>query len=413
VSPARVVNIADLRALAHRRLPRLLVEFLEGGAEEHVTVRANRDAFESIGFAPRTLVDVSRRSQKTALLGGHFDCPFGIAPVGAAALYWREADIALARAARSANVPFVLSAHSFVSLERVVHAAGAPPWSQLYLCKEREATARAVKRAFDAGCEVLVLTTDVPVGGNREYNERNGFGIPLRLNARNLLDGLAHFRWLSSVVAPILLGCSSLEPLPEWGTRRDAATWDDLAWLRERWPRKLLVKGILSIEDAQLAAQHGADGIVVSNHGGRQLDGAPSALEMLPQIAAAAGSRLAVLVDGGFRRGSDIVKALALGADMVLLGRAAMYGVAALGEPGAHLALQILRSEVDRVLALLGCPSPAQLDARYLRFRAGLAAGPSAAPLHLQSASHGNTRDRSGRPYRLRAGARARRATRE
>ena len=361
-----VRNIAELRAAAHRRLPRVVFDYVEGGAEDEVTLRANRAAFEAIRFAPRTLVDVSRRSLKTRLFGRDFDCPFGIAPIGAAGLCWHEAEIALARAARTANVPCVLSTHSCVPLERVAAEAGSAPWFQLYMPRDRGAAGELVARALEADCEALVLTTDVPVGGNREYNERNGFGMPMRLGLRTVLDGLAHPRWLASVYARSRFGA-----LRGWGERRDAMDWNELAWLRSAWPRKLLVKGILGAQDARLAASHGADGIVVSNHGGRQLDGAPATMEVLPHIVAAVGEDIAVLVDGGFRRGADIVKALALGARMVLVGRPALYGVAADGERGARCALQILRSEVDRVLALLGCTSVAELGPQWLRLPPG------------------------------------------
>ena len=366
MNPRRARNIEDLRRAARRRLPRMVYEYVEGGAEEGVTLRANREAFEAIGFAPRTLVDVSRRNQKTSVLGLEFDAPFGIAPLGAAGICWHEAELALARAAHRANQPFILSTHSFVPLERVAREAGRPPWFQLYMPKDRAVAMPLVRRALDAGCEALVLTVDVPVGGNREHDLRNGFGVPLRLRARTLIDGLTHPRWLAGVYFRSLLR----REIRDWGLRRDRADWADLAWLRDTWPRKLVVKGILTVEDAQLAAQHGADAIVVSNHGGRQLDGAVAALEVLPQIAAAVGERLAVLVDGGFRRGADIVKAIALGADLVLVGRAALYGVAAAGEAGARRALQILGSEVDRVLALLGCNSLAELGPQHLRAQA-------------------------------------------
>jgi (S)-mandelate dehydrogenase len=355
-------NIAELRALAQRRLPRTVFDYVEGGAEDELTLRANRAAFEAIRFAPRTLVDVSRRSLATRLFGRDFDCPFGIAPLGAAGLCWHQAEVALARAARGANAPFVLSTHSCVPLESVSRETGAAPWFQLYMPRERAAAAELLSRAREAGCDTVVLTTDVPVGGNREYNERNGFGIPLRLGMRTLLDGLAHPRWLAGVYAR-----GRFAGMPHWRERRDASSWEDLAWLRGAWPGKLIVKGILGAQDARLAASHGADGLVVSNHGGRQLDGAPATLEVLPHVVAAVGDQVAVLVDGGFRRGADIVKALALGARMVLVGRAALYGVAAGGEAGARRALQILRSEVDRVLALLGCTAIGELGPRHLR----------------------------------------------
>jgi isopentenyl diphosphate isomerase/L-lactate dehydrogenase-like FMN-dependent dehydrogenase len=363
VKPARAHNIDDLRAAARRRLPRVVFDYLEGGAEDHVSARANRESFEALGFAPRTLVDVSRRTLQTTVLGIRFDAPFGVSPIGAAGLFWHHAEVAMARAARAARLPFVLSTHSFSPLERVAWESGGPPWFQLYMPKERAAAEALLKRAHDTGCEVLVLTTDVPVGGNREYNERNGFGVPLRLGARAIADVLAHPRWLAGVYFRSLWRRS----LPYWGERRDRADWQDFAWLRRHWPRKLVVKGILGVEDARLALEHGADGICISNHGGRQLDGAPAPLAVLPEIAAAVGAQTTIIIDGGVRRGADIVKALALGADLVLVGRAALYGVAAAGERGASRALQILASEVDRVFALLGCNSVDELGPAFLR----------------------------------------------
>jgi isopentenyl diphosphate isomerase/L-lactate dehydrogenase-like FMN-dependent dehydrogenase len=366
VSVGRARNIADLRRLARARLPRVIRDYVEGGAEDHLTLRANREALEVIRFAPRALVDVSRRSLETTLFGRRYDAPFGIAPIGAAGLVWHDAEIALARAAHDANLPAVLSTHSLVPLVRVAREAGGAPWFQLYMPNNRIDAANLVALARDTGCEALVLTVDVPVGGNREYNERNGFCVPPRFGPRLLLDGLLHPRWLASVYLRRDSGLRAAH-LSEWGTRRDRQCWDDFAWLRRAWPHKLLLKGILTADDALLALRHGADGVFVSNHGGRQLDGAPAAIEALPAVVAAVGGRMAVLVDGGFRRGADIVKALALGADMVFLGRAALYGAAAGGEPGVRRALEILRGEVDRVLALLGCPSADSLGPRHVR----------------------------------------------
>ncbi|HVL35907.1 MAG TPA: alpha-hydroxy acid oxidase, partial [Burkholderiales bacterium] len=270
---AQALNIDELRALARRRLPRVMADYLDGGAEDHVTLQANRAAFEALRFAPRTLVDVSRRSQKATLFGRVYESPVGIAPIGACGLFRHEGDIALARAARSANIPFVASTHAFVPLRRLAWEAGGPPWYQLYLPPSRELARKMVQHAADAGCEALVLTTDVPVGGKREYNDRNGFGMPLRVSARMVADALAHPRWLLGVFARAWLAQDYAMLVPEWHTRRDYASWSDLAWLRETWKGKLLVKGVLCVEDAQLAAEHGADGIWVSNHGGRQLDG--------------------------------------------------------------------------------------------------------------------------------------------
>lgn len=374
-------NIEDLRQLAQRRLPRVAWDYLERGAEDDATMAANRAAFERIQFEPRTLVDVSARTLRHTLFGKIHAAPFGIAPTGAAGLYSFEADIALARAAAKAGVPFVLSTASFVAMERVAREAEGSKWFQLYMSKDREAAERLVRRAFDAGYEALVVTTDVPVGANREYNLRNGFAIPFRINARNVVDGLLHPRWLTQVFLRTLLssgvprfqnvdsnvsGRIISKDLSAFRARRDALDWSDMAWLRTIWPRKLLIKGVLAADDARLALQHGADGVVVSNHGGRQLDGALAAIDALPAIVEAVGTRMPVLFDSGVRRGSDIVKALALGADFVFTGRATLYGAAAGGEAGVARALELLRSETDRVMALIGCNTVAELDRRYL-----------------------------------------------
>lgn len=381
MSYSSAYNIEDLRQLAQRRLPRVAWDYLERGAEDDVTMAANRAAFERIHFEPRTLVDVSARTLRHTLFGKNYTAPFGIAPTGAAGLYSFEADIALARAAAQAGVPFVLSTASFVAMERVAREAEGSKWFQLYMSKDREAAERLVRRAFDAGYEALVVTTDVPVGANREYNLRNGFSIPFRINARNVVDGLLHPRWLTQVFLRTLLtsgvprfqnvdsnvgGRIIAKDLSAFRARRDALDWSDMAWLRTIWPRKLLIKGVLVADDARLALQHGADGVVVSNHGGRQLDGARAAIDALPAIVEAVGGRMPVLFDSGVRRGADIVKALALGADFVFAGRATLYGAAAGGEAGVARALELLCSETDRVMALIGCNTVAELGRKYL-----------------------------------------------
>jgi len=370
------LNIEDLRRCAQHRLPRVAYDFLELGAEDGVTLAANRAAFDRIAFKPRTLVDVSSRSLATRVFGQVFQAPFGLAPTGAAGLYGFEADLALARAAEAAGVPFVLSTASFVALERVAREAGGNKWFQLYMSKDRDASRKLIERARDAGYQALVITTDCPVGANREYNRRNGFEMPFRLSLRNALDGALHPQWLCNVFLRTLLtsgvprfrnvdtdvgGRIVSQSTSEFRARREALDWSDFAWLREFWPRKLLLKGVLHSQDALQALRLGADGIFVSNHGGRQLDGAISPMEVLPEIVAAVGGRMAVMVDGGFRRGSDVVKALALGADMAFLGRAPLYGAVAGGEAGVRRTLEIFRSEIDRVLALIGCPDVAAL----------------------------------------------------
>jgi (S)-mandelate dehydrogenase len=378
-------NIEDLRRMAKRRLPRVAYDFLDEGSEENATLRTNREVFERIRLQPRTLVDVSARSQQVNIFGKTYRSPIGVAPTGAAGLYGFAADIALARAARDAGVPFVLSTASFEPLEKVAReAAGGSLWFQLYMSKDRESARNLVLRALDAGYEALIVTTDVPVIGNRECNLRNGFTIPFRLSLGNMLDGALHPNWLLGVFLRTLLdsgvprfrntdisvdGKIVAKPLLEFRARREALDWDDLRWLRELWPHKLFVKGILRVDDAVRAAECGADGIFISNHGGRQLDGAISPIEVLPEIRAAVGRKLMLMVDGGIRRGSDVVKALALGADMTFVGRAMLYGIAAGGEAGALHALKLLSSEVDRVLALIGCRSIDELDEKYLWHR--------------------------------------------
>ncbi|HYH40375.1 MAG TPA: alpha-hydroxy acid oxidase [Burkholderiales bacterium] len=386
MSPNDALNIDDLRERARAMLPRVAYEFLERGAEDEVSARANRDSFRHIRLRPRTLIDVSKRTQQATLFGKTYAAPFGVAPTGAAGLYWHDADIALARAAAAANVPFVLSTASFVEMERVAREASGTQWFQLYMSKEREGAERLISRARDAGFEALVVTTDVNVGGNREYNRRNGFSIPFNLNLPNMIDGALHPRWLVNVFLRTLIqsgvprfqnvdsnvgGRVVAKNLEEFRARRDAMDWDDLAWVRSIWPRKLFVKGVLTREDALRAAALGLDGIFVSNHGGRQLDGAISPLDVLPEIADAVGGRIAVVLDGGVRRGSDIVKALALGADMVFTGRATLYGAAVAGEAGAARAIEILKSEVDRVMALLGTRTIAEIRRAHLLMPAG------------------------------------------
>jgi L-lactate dehydrogenase (cytochrome) len=359
----RAYNIADLQAAARRRLPGVVWRFIEGGAEDELTLRANRAAYETVHFAPRALLDVSQRTQGVTIFGIPYSSPFGISPMAPLGVCRYQADIAAARAARAANVPHVLSTHAFVPVQRVASESGGAPWFQTYLPTDRSRTAAELERARRAGCEVLLVTVDVPVRANREYNERNGFGMPMRIGLRTIAQGLMHPRWLVDVY----LRSIWRRRIGESSTRRDTHDWSDFDWLRANWPGKLVIKGILTVEDARLAMEHGADGIVVSNHGGRQLDGAPATLEVLPQIAAAVGGRMAVFADGGIRRGADIVKLLALGADMAFVGRAALYGVAADGEAGARRALEILKSEVDRVLAFLGCNSVAELGPQHLR----------------------------------------------
>ncbi len=363
-------NIEDLRAIARSRLPKIARDFLDGGAEDNLTLDNNRDVFRRIRFRPHTLIDVSKRSAKTEIFGKTFSAPFGIAPTGAAGLYGFKADTAMARAARDAGLPFILSTASFEPLEEVAQAAnGGTLWFQLYMAKNRAPVEKLVTRALNAGFEALILTSDVAAMGNREDNRRNGFTTPLKLNLRNLIDGALHPRWSVDVFLRTLLdsGVPRYQnvsrdgneriidsKVAEFQERREEVNWEDFRWLREFWPRKLFIKGVVRGDDAAKAQQLGADGVLISNHGGRQLDGIISPLEAIPEIRAATGDNFMVMADGGFRRGADIIKAVALGADMAFVGRPLLYGISAGGEAGAKHALTILQSEIDRVLALTG-----------------------------------------------------------
>ena len=374
-------NIEDLREIARRRVPKGMFEFVDRGAEDEVALRNNRAAFECIKLKPRTLVDVSGRSQKITLFGKQQEMPIAIAPTGSAGLMWYDGEIALARAAATAGIPFTLATGSMTAMETIAAQAGGRLWFQLYMWPDRTLSHNLVERAAAAGYEALMVTVDGAVPGNREYNLRNGFTVPFTFTPRNVSDVLMHPEWLLGVLARYVFttGMPRYENYPSEFKQRitaqpmgkgmllnDSLNWDDLRVLRKMWPRTLIVKGILHPQDAVYAADCGADGIVVSNHGGRNLDSSMAPLEVLPEIVDAVGKRITVIVDSGFRRGSDVVKALALGAEEVLIGRPTLYGTAAGGEAGAARAIAIFREEIDRVLALLGCPDIAALNREFL-----------------------------------------------
>ncbi|WP_250475916.1 alpha-hydroxy acid oxidase [Caballeronia sp. GAFFF1] len=379
--PRRAHSIEELRGMAQRRVPNFCFEYVEGGAEEEATLLRNRSVFADIAFRPRSLVDVSKRDIGIDLFGRRSAAPFMIGPTGFSGLLSREGDIALASAAAAAGIPFILSNASTVPLERVVASAGGRVWMQVYMYRTRDFVAKLAERAKHAQVEALVVTTDSAIYGKREWDLRN-YARPLKLDLRNTLDVLAHPRWMMDVLwpggMPKFANLGDLLP-PGQDSVRGAASalakeldpslsWNDIRWLRDRWPGRLIIKGLIHPEDAARAVSVGADGIVLSNHGGRQLDGSVAALEVLPEVVAEVNGRLAVMLDGGFRRGSDIVKAMALGADAVLLGRATTWGLAAGGRAGVDRAIEILKTEVDRVIGLLGCKSMDELDTRYLQW---------------------------------------------
>jgi L-lactate dehydrogenase (cytochrome)/(S)-mandelate dehydrogenase len=374
-------NIHDLREIAKSRLPKGVFEFVDRGTEDEVSMRHNIAALQSIRFRPRTLVDVSARSQAIELFGKPQKMPIAIAPTGSAGLTWYEGEIALARAAAAAGIPFTLATGSMTAMERVASEAGGTLWFQLYMWPDRSLSHKLVERARAAGFEGLVVTVDSPVPPAREYNLHNGFTLPFSITARNATDMLTHPRWLLTVLSRYLLttGMPRYQNYPSEMKQKitalpmgrsmalnDSLTWEDLRELRRRWPHRLMAKGVLTPQDAKLAADCGADAVIVSNHGGRVVDGTRAPIEILPEVVDAVGNRVEVIVDSGFRRGSDVVKALALGARAVLIGRATLYGIAAGGEAGAARAIDLLREEIDRTLALLGCRNIAALDASYL-----------------------------------------------
>ncbi|HXB19559.1 MAG TPA: alpha-hydroxy acid oxidase [Steroidobacteraceae bacterium] len=377
---ARARNIADLRELAIRRVPGLAFEYVEGGAEDESTLRTNRSAFEALRLLPQTLVDTSRRHLGTTILGAPSMAPLVIAPTGLNNMLHPGGDLALARAAARRGIPFTLSSLSTTRLEEVARQAGGRLWMQLYVLKDRGIARDLMQRAAAAGYEALVFTTDANVFGSREWDQRN-FSAPGRPTLRAALDTLRHPIWLYNMLVrhgiPRFRNVESFLPpgkasavggstvLP--GLFEATISWDDIAWIRQFWRGKLLIKGVLAAADAERALALGCDGIVLSNHGGRQLDYCVAALEVLPEVVAAVRGRLPVVIDGGFRRGTDIVKALALGAEAVMLGRATLYGLGAGGEAGVARALEMLCTETDRVLGMLGCNSVSDLKPAHVR----------------------------------------------
>jgi (S)-mandelate dehydrogenase len=367
----QALSIADLRALARKRAPRFVFDYVDGGAEDEVTLQANCKSFERLRFRPRTLVDVSQRNLQTTILGGPSALPVIAGPVGLLGLSWRHGDLEMARAAAAAGVPYGLSTVSMHSLEDVAREAGGRLWFQCYVFRERAVSDALIRRAAAAGYEALIITSDFSVSGKREHDLRSGLLPSTKLTLRAKLDIMLHPHWLMSVATqrPRFVNVER-----ELGASREAAEfiplnmfdaaldWDDFRRFRDLWKGKLLLKGVLRADDAARAVEYGADGLVLSNHGGRQLDCAISGMDVLPDVVREIGGRASIIVDGGVRRGSDIAKALALGAEAVILGRAVNYGLAAAGAAGVSRALEILRDEFDRTLALNGCCIPADLS---------------------------------------------------
>lgn len=369
----QALNVADLRLLAKRRLPKALFDFIDGAAEDEITLRNNRRQFERWGFQTRCPVDVSNRSMEVELFGDRYAAPLVISPTGLAGLHRGNGDLHLARGAHRAGIPFTLGTVSTVSIEDVAAQAKGPLWFQLYILRDRGVTERLIDRARQAGYKVLVLTVDCPVAGQRERDPRNGFTLPLRVTLANAIDVMRRWSWLIDMARhgeprPVNMldaagGKTGGQALAAYMQSQldPTVTWHDVAWVRSLWKGPMIVKGILSPDDARMAVDLGADGVTVSNHGGRQLDGTMPTLEALPRVVDAVGANAAVFCDSGFRRGTDVAKALALGARAVCLGRATLYGLAAGGEDGVFKALSVIRDELDRAMAMTGCRTISEL----------------------------------------------------
>ena len=377
----RCFSLDDFETEARRVLPRFIHGFISGGSETEAGVRDNRAAFAEYAFVPRALVGVPDRVQSTTLFGREYASPFGVAPMGAAALCGYRAELAMARAAEDAQIPMVLSASSLIALEEVrrEHPSG---WYQAYVPGDVARIEGVLDRVGRAGYETIVVTADVPVDANRENNLRNDFRLPVVVTPRVVRDCALHPHWFFGTLLRTLwrhgmphfenMGATRGPPVFSKNLRRDAAKRDELSWehvafIRKRWPGKLVIKGILSREDARRAREAGTDGIILSNHGGRQLDGAIAPFRVLPEIVADSGD-MPVMMDSGIRRGTDILKALALGARFVFVGRPMLFAAALAGEAGVAHAIALMKAEIDRDLALLGLRDVGQIGPDYVRY---------------------------------------------
>jgi L-lactate dehydrogenase (cytochrome) len=361
-----ILSIEDLRELAKRRIPRAIFDYAAGGAYEERTLLRNTADLDAMAFRQRVMVDVSNVSLATTLAGTSVSMPLAIAPTGLAGLFCADGEILAARAAAACGIPYCMSTMSICSIEDVRAATRQPFWFQQYLMKDRGFNQELIDRAAAAQCSALMLTLDLQVLGERRRDIRNGLAIPPRLNWRNALEAAMKPSWALTVMfgkrrtfgnlAGRIGGSSAIRTLAEWtATQFDpSANWQDVEWVRSRWPGKLILKGVLDAEDARLGLAAGADAVVVSNHGGRQLDGAPSSISVLREIVAAVDGRCEVLFDGGIRSGQDIAKALALGARGTLIGRSFLFALAAAGEAGVTRAIEIMRNELRVTLALTG-----------------------------------------------------------
>jgi L-lactate dehydrogenase (cytochrome) len=374
-----ITHIEDLRVLAEKRVPRMFYDYADSGSWTEGTYRANSDDFQAIKFRQRVAVNMENRSTRSTMVGQDVAMPVAIAPTGLTGMQHADGEILAARAAKSFGVPFTLSTMSICSLEDVAEATGRHPfWFQLYVIKDRAFVERLIERARAAGCSALVLTLDLQIIGQRHKDLKNGLSAPPKLTLPNLINIATKPRWALGMLATRrrsfgnivghVKGVDDMGSLSMWTSHQfdPSLNWGDVEWIKKRWGGKLILKGIQDVEDARLAVQSGADALIVSNHGGRQLDGAQSSIRALPGIVAAVGDKIEVHMDGGIRSGQDVLKALALGAKGTYIGRAFLYGLGALGEKGVALALQIIHKELDLTMAFCGRTQIAQVDRNIL-----------------------------------------------
>ncbi|MBT6272646.1 MAG: alpha-hydroxy-acid oxidizing protein [Chromatiales bacterium] len=374
------INLHDLQRAAKRRLPKVVYDFIEGGVDDEDALTRNENAFKARPLMPRYMVDVRERDQSVTLFGRQYASPFGIGPTGGIGNFRRGGDLMLAAAARDADVPFIMSGAATASMEDLAKIAPNHGWYQVYVANNRSISEDMIRRASDCGFSTLVLTVDVPYGVNRERNRRNGFGRPLRLSMASKINALKYPAWLTDYLRHGIANLPNWAPYaPEHATPFEVGefvatqmpspvVWNDVERFRELWAGNLVLKGVMRTDDAYRARDLGVDGLIVSNHGARQLDRAPSALDVMPGIKYAVGDKMTIMMDGGVRRGADALIALCLGAEFVFLGRPTLYGVVAGGQAGATRALDILRGEVSSVMAQIGCTSLDQLGPDFVEF---------------------------------------------
>ena len=373
-----ITNIEDLRLLAKRRVPRMFYDYADSGSWTEGTYRANESEFSRIKLRQRVAVNMENRSTAVEMVGQAAKMPVAIAPVGLTGMQHADGEIHAARAAEKFGIPFTLSTMSICSIEDVAEHTSSPFWFQLYMMRDREAMARMIERCKAARCSALVLTLDLQVIGQRHKDLKNGLSAPPRPTIANMLNLATKPRWCLGMLGTQrrtfrnlvghVKGVSDMKSLASWTNEQfdPRLNWEDVAWVKERWGGKLILKGIMEVEDAELAVKAGADAIVVSNHGGRQLDGAPASIQALPAIAQAVGSRTEVWMDGGIRSGQDVLKAWALGARGTMIGRAMVYGLGAMGQAGVSKALQIIHKELDVTMAFCGHTQLRQVDRSIL-----------------------------------------------